>query len=141
MGGDIDKGKKEAEILTQLGSIRGKLFLLDIYVEEEKFELAEKEFENYHENFKEFKDNYIFYNSYGYFLIRQKKYDKAIIMFKKQVNLAPTDENTYDSLGDGYKAAGKLEQALASYKKAVEINPKFESSVKNVKKLEEKLKE
>ena len=85
------------------------------------------------------KDNYGFYNSYGYFLMGQKKYDKAVIMLERQVELAPDQANPYDSLGDGYKAAGKLEKALASYKKAVEINPEFEASVKNVEELEEKL--
>ena len=68
------------------------------------------------------------------------EYDLAIEKFKRQVELAPDNANSYDSLGDGFRAAGMLLEALASYKKAVEINPEFEASINNIEEVEEELK-
>ena len=52
----------------------------------------------------------------------------------------PDRPNSYDSLGDGYRKAGKLQLALEQYKKAVEIDPEFEASINNIEELEEELK-
>ena len=138
-GGDIEKAKKEVKILRKLGSKDGDLINIGILVEEEKYIEAEKEYDTFHTNFVDSTDNPQFYNGYGYFLIGQKKYEKAIRMFKRQVVLLPQWANSYDSLGDGYRAAGKLNEALASYEKAVEIDPMFEASIKNINELKKEL--
>ena len=57
-------------------------------------------------------------------------------MFKRQVKLAPNEANPYDSLGDGYRAVGKIPEAIDQYKRAVEIDPTMESSKKNLKELQ-----
>jgi len=48
-----------------------------------------------------------------------KKVDEAIAAFKRNVELYPASANVYDSLGDGYEAAGKLDLAMQNTRKAV----------------------
>lgn len=141
MGGDIEKAKKEVAILNKLGSKEGKLIEIGIFVQEDKFKEAENSYDEFHKNFDDSNDNPVFYNGYGYFLLQQKKLEKAIKMFQRQAELRPGSANSFDSLGDGLRAAGKLKEALEAYKKAVIIDPGFEASVKNVKELEEELKQ
>ena len=55
----------------------------------------------------------------GYRAIRQRKIDLAIEFFMHNVSLFPESANVYDSLGEGYEAAGKLEVAKENYEIAV----------------------
>ncbi len=138
MGGDVDKAKEQAQILIDLGEAQGKFLMVQIIEQQEGFEKAADAYAEMDKKFNVDKDNPNFYNSYGYFLLKHKKYDLAIEKFIKQVELSPDSANSYDSLGDGYRAAGKLKEALAAYKKAVEIDPGFEASKKNIEELNEK---
>jgi tetratricopeptide (TPR) repeat protein len=49
----------------------------------------------------------------------QKKPDEAIRAFQRNVELYPGSANVYDSLGDGYENAGKLDLAIQNVEKAV----------------------
>lgn len=60
-------------------------------------------------------------NSFGYAMIRQKKYDEAINIFKSCVKNNPSSPNAFDSLGDAYLAAGKIDLSINSYNKAIEL--------------------
>ncbi len=135
MGGDMGKARKEAEILLTLNEMQGKLILIAIYEKENRPDLAEQAYEEYEKSLDDSTGNYQFYNSYGYFLLKQKKYNKAIKIFQKQVRLAPDKANPHDSLGDSYRAAGRLEEALSEYQKAVEIDATFKPSLKKIKEL------
>ena len=139
MGGDNDKAKEYAEMLIEMGESQGFLILAQILEGDNKIDEAEHVYAKFDTAFNDSTDNPFFYNSYGYFLLKVKKYNLAIQKFKRQVDLAPTSANSYDSLGDGYRAAGNLEEALTSYKKAVEIDPGFEASKDNIEELEEEL--
>jgi tetratricopeptide (TPR) repeat protein len=140
MGGDLDNAKLYAEKVIGKGSTQGHFIIIGILEKEEKFTEAEQEYEALDKTYKNTKDNYGFYNRYGYFLLRQKKYDLAIEKFKRQVELAPDSlANPYDSLGDGYRAAGRLNEALKAYQKAVEIDPAFEASIKNIEEIKKEL--
>jgi tetratricopeptide (TPR) repeat protein len=139
MGGDIDKAKEQAGILKSLGSKDGDLILIGILVKEEKYDEAEKAYDKFHQSFVDTTDNPFFYNSYGYFLLSQKKYDKAILMLKRQVELLPESANPYDSLGDGYRANGQLKEALACYEKALELDSTFAAPQKKVEELKKEL--
>jgi len=68
---------------------------------------------------------------YGYFLLGQNKIDLAIEKFKKQVSLAPNNANSYDSLGDGYRAAKEYKKAAKQYRIAIKIDPTFKASKEN----------
>ena len=60
-------------------------------------------------------------NSLGYELLQEEKVKAAIAVFELNVEEYPKAANPYDSLGDGYSAAGRLEDAKASYARAVEL--------------------
>ncbi|AOW22113.1 hypothetical protein LPB138_12845 [Urechidicola croceus] len=62
-------------------------------------------------------------NALGYQFLGTKQYDKVIEYFKKNVKNDPTNPNSYDSLGDGYKAIGDTKNAIKNYKKSLSLNP------------------
>jgi predicted alpha/beta superfamily hydrolase len=59
-------------------------------------------------------------NNLGYQILGREDFAGAIEVFRYNVELYPDSANVYDSLGDGLVAASRLEEALASYSKAVE---------------------
>src|SRR5262249_10254105 len=58
-------------------------------------------------------------NQLGYGLMGQKKLGEAIRVFERNVELYPKSANVYDSLGEGYENAGKLELAMQNIEKAI----------------------
>ena len=62
-------------------------------------------------------------NYFGYGLMRLKKYDDAITVFKLNVEAYPESSNVYDSLGEAYMKNGDFEPALENYRKSLELNP------------------
>jgi tetratricopeptide (TPR) repeat protein len=52
-------------------------------------------------------------------------FDKSIWAINKYISLAPDEANPYDSRADLYAYNGKLDQAIESYKRALEIKPDF----------------
>jgi FKBP-type peptidyl-prolyl cis-trans isomerase len=74
-------------------------------------------------------------NTLGYLLLRSKKADDAVAIFKLNVEEYPRSANVYDSLGEAYVATGQKQLAIENYQKALEIDPKFDSSVKALEKL------
>ena len=139
MGGDVDKAIEQGKALIKLDEAQGRIILAQAYQEKDQPKLADEQNKIFLEKFGDDKKYAGFYNSYGYSLLNQKKYDEAIQAFKKQVELLPNNANSYDSLGDGYRAAGKLKLAIEQYKKALEIDPNFESSKNNLEELEDEL--
>lgn len=138
MGGDIEKAKEQAKEITKLGNINGKFLLASIYQKEDKIDSAYQVYEKLENKIGNDSTYYYFYNSYGYFLMGQEKYDQAIEKFKKQVELAPANNaNPYDSLGDAFLAAGRKEEAKEQFKIAIRINPDFEISRKKLEELSE----
>jgi predicted alpha/beta superfamily hydrolase len=60
-------------------------------------------------------------NSLGYALLRDKKIDEALAAFRRNVELYPQSANVYDSLADGFTAAGKPDLAVQNVEKAIEV--------------------
>jgi tetratricopeptide (TPR) repeat protein len=60
-------------------------------------------------------------NSLGYNLLGNKKVDEALAAFRRNVELYPQSANTYDSLADGFEAAGKPDSAVQNVEKAVDV--------------------
>ncbi|HKX83748.1 MAG TPA: serine hydrolase [Pyrinomonadaceae bacterium] len=75
-------------------------------------------------------------NSLGYRLLSTGKVKDAIEIFKLNAETYPKSANPYDSLGEAYLADGQKDLSLASYKKALEIDPKFASSIEAIKRIE-----
>jgi hypothetical protein len=74
-------------------------------------------------------------NQFGYTLLGAKRVDEAIEVFKLNVEFYPDSANVYDSLGDAYQAAGKKEEAIKAYEKALSIDPGYASSLENLRRL------
>lgn len=60
-------------------------------------------------------------NRVGYMQLGKKRIPQAIAAFERAVALYPTSANTYDSLGEGLEAAGRLQEALERYERAVAL--------------------
>lgn len=59
-------------------------------------------------------------NQLGYQLVFREDFAGAIEIFSYNVELYPSSANVYDSLGEALENAGRLDEALAAYSKAVE---------------------
>jgi len=59
----------------------------------------------------------------------------AIKVFSKNVREYPQSANAYDSLGDGYAAAGENDIAIDNYNKALKIDPTNQKANEQLKKL------
>jgi len=135
MGGSIDKARIHAAILNSYDEKWGRYLLAQINQKEGKIKLAEEEYKILENKFGNLKDFYIFYNSYGYMLLSLNRKEEAIQKFKKQIELAPNDANAHDSMADAFLSIGNKSGAIAEYKKALSIDPKFDSSKRKLETL------
>ena len=60
-------------------------------------------------------------NELGYQYLQMKDVEASLATFRYNAELYPQDANVWDSLGDGLDSAGKKDEALASYNKAVRL--------------------
>ena len=74
-------------------------------------------------------------DSLGYELLHAGKVKDAIRIFQLNVEAYPQASNPYDSLGEGYMNEGEKAQAIANYRKSLELNPKNHNAVKMLQKL------
>ena len=76
-------------------------------------------------------------NSLGYQLLGAEQVERAVEVFLINTKQFPGEANVWDSLGDGYRAKGDIAQAIASYQKALEVDPDFEVSRRNLEELQQ----
>lgn len=74
-------------------------------------------------------------NTLGYQYLAKNEFEKAIAVFKLNVEAYPDGFNPYDSLGEAYMKKGDNENAIANYTKSVEINPGNLGGLEMLKKL------
>lgn len=74
-------------------------------------------------------------NNFGYQLMQAGELDMAIEVFKLNTELFPDIANTFDSLAEAYMNKGNKEQAIANYKKVLELRPQNENAKKMLEKL------
>jgi CubicO group peptidase (beta-lactamase class C family) len=75
-------------------------------------------------------------NGLGYNLMQQKKLSEAIALLKLNVEFYPKSWNAYDSLAEAHMTNGEKDQAVANYKKSLELNPQNAGAREKLKKLE-----
>ncbi len=139
MGGSKDMAKMQAQEIKERDVLRGYCAFGLIYEAEGQDDLAEAEYKACEQAMTNSVAFYEFFNTYGYFLLRQDRVKEAIEKFKKQVELAPENANAYDSLGDGYRAGERWEDAAREYRKALEIDPDFAAARKHLEEVEKKI--
>jgi CubicO group peptidase (beta-lactamase class C family) len=75
-------------------------------------------------------------NGLGYWLRQRGRTADAVEMLKLNAEVYPASAKVYDSLGEAYRKAGQRELSLASYRKAVELDPKNTGAARAVRELE-----
>lgn len=63
------------------------------------------------------------YYEEGYDYSQKQKFDKAIVSYRKAVELDPKFAFAWDNLGLSYRKTGNYDEALKCYKKSIEIDP------------------
>lgn len=77
-------------------------------------------------------------NGMGYYLMQEGFNQKAVFLFRENVERNPQVANVYDSLGEGLRAIGEDEEAIENFKKALSLNPPQivkDNSIRNLKEL------
>jgi Predicted membrane protein (DUF2306)/Tetratricopeptide repeat len=74
-------------------------------------------------------------NVLGYDLIKKEQFKQAIRIFQLNAEAYPQSANTWDSLGEAYMDDGDKGQAIALYRKSLQLNPKNVNAVKMLQKL------
>lgn len=67
-------------------------------------------------------------NALGYKFLGLDKMEEALAMFEWNVEEHPESANPRDSLGEAYRAAGRIEDAIASYEAALQRDPNMPSA-------------
>jgi len=72
----------------------------------------------------------LFLNQLGYVYTQLREYERAMEYFQSYASVSPGDANPLDSMADMYFSQGKLDDAVAKYKEALEVEPDFLSKGK-----------
>jgi cytochrome c-type biogenesis protein CcmH/NrfG len=72
---------------------------------------------------------------WGYDLLKSRSNVAAAKVFELNVALNPTSANAYDSLGDGYAAAGDTASAVRAYTRALTLDPNAKHTAEKLKRL------
>jgi tetratricopeptide (TPR) repeat protein len=76
------------------------------------------------------------FNVLGYKYVSENRLDLALYVFEKTSLLYPDSWNAWDSLGETAAKAGRREQAMASYRRSLELNPGNKNGGAALKQLE-----
>jgi tetratricopeptide (TPR) repeat protein len=137
---NYEKATEESNKLIKVDEYLGRYMLIQIYKKQGNTKKAEAEYDLIDNKFGNNPEHYAFYNDYGYYLLGQKRVDKAIEKFKKLVELAPKSANAHDSLGEGYLVKGMLKESLAEYSKALELDPNLKNSKDKIEEIKNRMK-
>jgi tetratricopeptide (TPR) repeat protein len=139
LGGSREKAFEQIQSILPVRPFVGKMLLAWYYQQENQDSLVHAEYQDLMKQYGDSSRYIWLHNSYGYFLLRQKLVLDAIVVFEKWTVLEPKNANAYDSLGDGYRAAGRLEEASSAHRKALEIDPAHAPSKKNLSEVEKQI--
>jgi tetratricopeptide (TPR) repeat protein len=61
-----------------------------------------------------------------------KKYKKAILYYKKTIELRPNDAHAYNNMGNAHKEIGDFDRAIECYDSAISLKPDYASAHYNL---------
>ena len=67
------------------------------------------------------------FNTIGVLFLQNKKYEDAITVLQKVINLDPKDVNSYHNLGVAWTQLNKIDEAMSCYLKAENFNGSVEN--------------
>src|ERR1051325_8649064 len=76
-------------------------------------------------------------NQLGYSLLYSGHEQEAITVFQRNVQEFPQSSNVYDGLGEAYMRVGEKDLAIANYEKSLQLDPKNQNAVEQLKKLQQ----
>lgn len=74
-------------------------------------------------------------NNLGYIFLVEEEVEKAIAIFRLNVEAFPNAYNVYDSYGEALLKSGDKEGAIENYRKSVELHPGWEAGINVLKDL------
>jgi uncharacterized membrane protein len=74
-------------------------------------------------------------NGLGYNLIQRHKYSQAVRILQLNADAYPQSANAWDSLGEAFMDYGKKAQAIAAYRKSLQLNPANVNAVQMIRKM------
>jgi tetratricopeptide (TPR) repeat protein len=72
------------------------------------------------------------YDNLGVIYSAQHNYDEAIDCFQKALLVRPNSTVSLCGLGNAFYATGKIDQAIAKWRRVIEIDPNFKSAYHNL---------
>lgn len=99
--------------------------LIELHLEEEKFNVAEQLFNEMLSHYTTPSEKWL--NTIGYDFLEHKLYKQAIAIFKRNIGNYQYSASAFDSLGDAYHQNGQLMLAKQNYQQAVTIASKSQS--------------
>ena len=75
----------------------------------------------------------------GITLLFLGKPDKAILAFKRQIEVTPSHEQAWYGIGEAFSLLGKPDEAIAAYQKQIEITPNHKRALSGLKGLNDAL--
>ncbi|MFC1525387.1 tetratricopeptide repeat protein [Candidatus Latescibacterota bacterium] len=107
------------------GDERAHTLLGNHFFAQQEYELAIASYETALDVEPEFSQPY---NQMGYAYRFQGDYGKAEEAFEKYIELIPDDPNPYDSYAELLMKMGRYEESIATYQKALLVDPRFVAS-------------
>ena len=77
-------------------------------------------------------------NQLGHILIGKRRNADAIAIFKLNVEEYPKSGKVYDGLAEAYAKDGQKQQAIANYRKSLELDPKNQNAANKLQEIEQK---
>jgi hypothetical protein len=75
-------------------------------------------------------------NGVGYELLEAGHVEDAIVVFERNASEFPASSNVHDSLGEAWLARGDTARAVASYRKALDLEPRNRNAARALKALD-----
>ena len=74
-------------------------------------------------------------NELGYHYLGDKDFEKALAIFKLNVDYNPLSFNVYDSYGEALMKSNRKEESIEMYEKSIELNPENENGKEMLQKI------